>query len=67
MARGTSLIRCLTVLNRLERGYYTLEDLAAEFNVHPRTIRRDLIALQEAHKLIRNYTGDEGRMMWTAR
>lgn len=50
MARNQTLVRDLQLLLLLERSRYglTLGELAAEFGVCARTIRRDLEALQAA-------------------
>lgn len=50
MSRGQSLIRVLKLARRLERVKTCpmLQVLAEEFKVHPRTIRRDLEALEQA-------------------
>jgi len=43
------LIRALSIIRTLEGGgRYRLQQLAAVFAVHPRTIRRDLYALESA-------------------
>ncbi len=46
--RNASLVRALAILRTLERGTATAYDLAAEHRVTPRTIFRDLDALQQA-------------------
>jgi predicted DNA-binding transcriptional regulator YafY len=48
-SRHKTLTRVLKVLARPEGGRrYALPELAEEFDVHPRTIRRDLYALEDA-------------------
>jgi predicted DNA-binding transcriptional regulator YafY len=48
MSRNSEVVRQWTVLQEIERSTYgqTIEDLAALTSRHPRTIRRDLEALQ---------------------
>lgn len=46
--RHRVLIRVLSLLQKLETGRHRLAPLATEFSVHPRTILRDLHALEEA-------------------
>lgn len=49
IGRNGTLVRALSLLRLLEqRGHHTLMDLAARFAVHPRTVRRDLDALEAA-------------------
>ena len=47
--RNVGLVRVLSLLRLLEgRGRWTLYDLADRFTVCPRTVRRDLAALDAA-------------------
>lgn len=66
MPRSTALVRTLRVLARLQSGHYSLLELAAEFQVDPRTIRRDIEALQEAHFPITSGSGFGGVIYWHA-
>jgi len=47
--RNATLVRVLMLLRYMEgRRHVNLHAAAREFNVHRRTIRRDLLALEEA-------------------
>ena len=47
--RNKALVRCLTLMRVLSGGRRAnLQQLAAEFHVHQRTIRRDFQALEAA-------------------
>lgn len=54
MPRNVALVRTLSLMQRLQRGRATLKELAEEFKVTTRTIRRDLVALQDAGIPVRN-------------
>jgi len=57
--RNGALIRALSIIRMLEGGgRYQLQQLAAMFAVHPRTIRRDLYALETAGWPIGHTPGD---------
>lgn len=59
--RNKSLVRVLKIQWRLEqRGRYTLGELAREFGVCERTIRRDLEALEAAGVPISHDTDHTG-------
>ncbi len=66
MARNRSLVRCFLLLDYLHEGHFDIYELAAEFKVHHRTIRRDLEALQEAYRPIVSNRGEYGRVLWHA-
>lgn len=61
-ARNVSLIRVLTMMHYLRGGRQTLEQLAEEFKVSTRTVRRDLEALSVAGVPVR-YSGDTGERL----
>jgi predicted DNA-binding transcriptional regulator YafY len=46
--RNCALVRALAVWQALREKRQTLHDLAARYAVHPRTIRRDIYALEAA-------------------
>lgn len=48
MARNLALIRTLSIVRDLQRGQYGLAVLASRYGVTPRTIRRDLEAIEAA-------------------
>lgn len=53
--RNQQLVRCLSVKAKLESGrWWGLQELAEMFSVHPRTIRRDIEALEAAGVLIQH-------------
>jgi predicted DNA-binding transcriptional regulator YafY len=65
--RQASLVRALSLLRTLEGGRrWTLFDLAEQFGVHHRTIRRDLEALESAGVPLTNdyEPGRGGRGEW---
>lgn len=65
MARNAEVIRQWTLLRELEGSRTsTIDSLAASTGVSTRTIRRDLIALQEAGFPIYDETLDDGRKTW---
>jgi len=48
-ARNVGLVRVLAIMRAMQHGKrYTLYNLADQFSVSPRTIRRDMAALQAA-------------------
>lgn len=57
--RNDSLVRVLTMMHYLKGGRQTLEQLAEEFHVSTRTVRRDLEALSVAGVPVR-HSGDTG-------
>ena len=64
-ARNCGLIRALALLRLLEHGgHHTLPALAALFKCHPRTIRRDLYALEEEGYPIGHDDESEGPYPW---
>lgn len=71
MKRNRQVVRLLRMRDMLAGGRMTLKELAAEFRVTTRTIRRDLEALQEAHVPIHSVHGnndfDEGESRWWVR
>lgn len=65
MARNAEVIRQWTLLKELEASRTnTIDALAERTGVSTRTIRRDLIALQEAGFPIYDDTADDGRKFW---
>lgn len=65
MPRNAEVIRQWSLLKELEASRRaTIDGLAAETGVSTRTIRRDLIALQEAGFPIYDETDDDGRKYW---
>jgi predicted DNA-binding transcriptional regulator YafY len=46
--RNDALIRVLSIIERLRVGRRSIDELALEFHVTPRTIRRDLAAMSAA-------------------
>ena len=65
MARNAEVIRQWTLLKELEGSRTsTIDGLAERTGVSTRTIRRDLIALQEAGFPIYDETSDDGRKTW---
>ncbi|MDQ3070578.1 MAG: WYL domain-containing protein [Acidobacteriota bacterium] len=65
MARNAEVIRQWTLLRELEGSRTsTIDGLADRTGVSTRTIRRDLIALQEAGFPIYDETLDDGRKQW---
>ena len=65
MARNAEVIRQWTLLKELEGSRTsTIDGLAERTGVSTRTIRRDLIALQEAGFPIYDDTMDDGRKHW---
>ena len=65
MARNAEVIRQWTLLKELEGSRTsTIDGLAERTGVTTRTIRRDLIALQEAGFPIYDETRDDGRKYW---
>jgi predicted DNA-binding transcriptional regulator YafY len=46
--RNDTLVRVLTLVERLRVSRCSIDDLAREFHVSTRTVRRDLAALQRA-------------------
>lgn len=65
MARNAEVIRQWTLLRELEGSRTsTIDGLAERTGVSTRTIRRDLIALQEAGFPIYDETSDDGRKTW---
>ncbi len=65
MARNAEVIRQWTLLRELEGSRTsTIDGLAERTGVSTRTIRRDLIALQEAGFPIYDETDDNGRKTW---
>src|SRR5690606_4576381 len=65
MARNAEVIRQWTLLRELEGSRTsTIDSLANSTGVSTRTIRRDLIALQEAGFPIYDETLDDGRKTW---
>lgn len=65
MARNAEVIRQWTLLRELEGSRTsTIDSLAGSTGVSTRTIRRDLIALQEAGFPIYDETLDDGRKTW---
>jgi len=65
MARNAEVIRQWTLLRELEGSRTsTIDGLADRTGVSTRTIRRDLIALQEAGFPIYDETLDDGRKTW---
>lgn len=65
MGRNAEVIRQWTLLKELEGSRTsTIDGLAERTGVSTRTIRRDLIALQEAGFPIYDDTTDEGRKHW---
>lgn len=61
--RGGSLLRVLRLLRRVEGARYAppLADLAREFEVSDRTIRRDLELLEEAGFAVPKYRDEYQR------
>lgn len=47
--RGAMLVRNLRILQLLTARKYRVSDLARAIGEHPRTVYRDLAAMQEAH------------------
>ncbi len=56
--RSEGLVRVLRVAQRLRGGRCTLMDLARDFGVHKRTIRRDCEALRKAGYAVRHHVED---------
>lgn len=67
--RNAGLRRVLNLIAVLKDGRHTLPELAQRFNVSERTIRRDLIALQEVGvPVCRTPDSDDGpRGVWWIR
>lgn len=60
--RNGALVRCLLLKAKLEGGrYWSLRELSDEFQVHQRTIRRDIEVLEEIGVAIMR---DELEQMW---
>lgn len=61
--RNVGLVRVLSLVRLLEqRGRWTLDDLAVQFKVTTRTIRRDLRALEDVgYPLGHNERGEQSR------
>lgn len=47
--RNSQLVRQISVLKLILSGRRNLHEMAQELHVHPRTIRRDIDALEEVH------------------
>ena len=63
-ARNQQLVRQLRLVRLLATGRRTINQLAFELDVTPRTVRRDFEALEEAHlPLIREDYG-AGQCVW---
>lgn len=64
--RNGALVRVLTMADRLRAGRRTLEELAQEFHVSTRTVRRDLEVLSVAGVRIRRRedTGEGFTSYW---
>lgn len=60
----SQVVRQWQILRTLEAQSATLQQLAFEFNVNPRTVRRDLECLQEAQFPIYNEHLDDLTVRW---
>lgn len=64
MARNQQVVRQWEILRRLERGGASLRTLRLTLGVTERTIRRDLVALQEAQFPLYHERHDDGVYRW---
>jgi predicted DNA-binding transcriptional regulator YafY len=62
--RNVQIIRQWEILRTLEERPSTLQQLAFDFSVNVRTVRRDLEALQEARFPVYNERHDDGAVRW---
>lgn len=65
--RNNALVRVLTMAELLRRGRYDLDQLAREFSVTTRTVRRDLDALSVAGVAVQHSRSDpsrDARALW---
>ena len=63
-ARNRTLVRTWTVLYLVSEAPRTLDELANDLGVTPRTIRRDLEALEQAQFPLYPDRHDDGRTRW---
>jgi predicted DNA-binding transcriptional regulator YafY len=59
MSRGDTLTRSLKMQRKLGKGRWTLKELAKEFNVTTRTIRRDIDVLKRAGLHVKSFRVDD--------
>lgn len=52
--RNRAIVRALTIWRLLQARRWTLHQLAAEVQAHPRTVRRMIYALEESGCAVRN-------------
>lgn len=65
MVRNRRLVRVLSIINNLSTGArLSLAALSQLYGVHPRTIRRDIEAIEEAHAAP---IQKDGELYWIAR
>ena len=65
--RNKQLVRVLRLLQILRQGRMRLDTLSSELSVSPRTIRRDIEAIESACLPVRKFTDGEGVARWTIR
>lgn len=63
-ARSSGLVRVLRLMRLLQSEWCDLGALAVALSVSPRTIRRDLAAIEEAHMAVSNMRGDDDVRRW---
>lgn len=63
--RNKQVVRILRVLRLIQTGRRSLDELSRELSISPRTIRRDLAAIQEAHLAIRRTRGEDDTWRWS--
>jgi len=65
--RNRQLVRTLRLLALMQEGWCDLAGLSRELSVSGRTIRRDLMALEEAHLPVQKVRGDDRIARWAVR